>query len=43
VDEKKIEKVVKRRKYWVYLYFNRSDEIFRVVTGELEQNRERFT
>jgi hypothetical protein len=35
--------VVKRGKYWGCPYFNRSSEIVRVVMGELEQNRERFT
>jgi len=30
------KKVAKRRKCWVYLYFNRSGEIVRVAMRELE-------
>jgi len=41
VDEKKIEKSGKTKE--VYLYFNRSGEIVRVVMRELEQNCGRCT
>jgi len=43
--KRRLKKVVKRRKCWVYLYlyFNRSGELVRVVMRELEQNREGFT
>jgi hypothetical protein len=34
--KRRLKKVVKRRKCWVYLYFNRNGKIVRVVMTELE-------